>query len=458
MKSKLSEVIRVTGCDVAGDYDPRSEVSGVIVDSRLAEPGLLFAAIAGTVRDGHDFIRDAARRGAFVLCSRADEDAGDAVQLVVPDVGKALVDVAAYNRDVVNPIVIGITGSLGKTATKDFTRAVASRKYPTVASEMSFNNEIGVPLTLLNADPGTEVLIAELGARGVGQIAELCDFVRPQVGIVTNVGVTHIEKFGSQDAIAETKAELIGCLPEGGTAILNADDELVMAMRGRTAAEVITFGLSPLADVRATDINVDSRGHARFRLTRGRETQPVELPFIGRHNVMNALAAAAAGIALGLGLDECKAGLQSAKSSPWRMEVSNHHGVTYVNDAWNANPDSVASALETSQVLVPRGGRFIAVLGYMAELGDISETEHRKVGGLASALATKLIVIGEKAEGIAEGARDAGMRDVTLVPDGHAALQLLRTLREGDVVLVKASRSERLESFVERIKGEVMLG
>lgn len=462
MRMKLADVIRVVAGEVEEGYEPASEVNRVVVDSRAAGPGSIFAALPGSVRDGHEFVEDALGRGAeAALCNphkwRRGAQGSPGV-IFVQDVEEALVSLAAYNRDVVDPIVIAITGSIGKTGTKDFTAAVTTRKYLTVASEMSFNNEIGVPLTLLRADPGTEVLIAELGARGPGQIAELCDYVRPQVGVVTNVGVTHIEKFGSQDAIAETKGELIAALPEGGTAILNADDELVMAMKSHSPAEAITFGYGPEAEVRAADVKVDSMGHASFRLLHRRERLHVELPFIGRHHVSNAIAAAAAGLALGLTLEECREGLQAAKSSRWRMEVTTHRGIVFVNDAWNANPLSVASALETSHGLVPPGGRLIAVLGYMAELGELSEAEHKKAGELAAALASKLIVVGEKAAGIAEGARSSGMSDVDVVDDAGGALEELRDLRQGDVVLVKASRVERLETFVDRIKAEVMDG
>jgi UDP-N-acetylmuramoyl-tripeptide--D-alanyl-D-alanine ligase len=305
-----------------------------------------------------------------------------------------------------------------------------------------------------------------MGARGRGHIAALCRSVRPHVGVVTNVGLTHHGEFGSRQAIAAEKADLVRALPDSGAAVLNADDPVVARMATLAPGEVITYGLSAGAYVHADQVEWDRLGRPAFRLWAGGERVLASLAASGRHQVLNALAAAAAGIALGVPLDECAGGLASASLSPWRMEV--HEAVlagggdlVVVNDAYNASPASMASALETCAGMVrdaPRGGRLIAVLGYMAELGELTETEHERVGALAAALADEVVVVGERASGIAAGARAAGLDAVRPVRDARDATALLDRLelREGDVVLVKASRVAGLESVAESLLGSMV--
>ncbi|MGH9269527.1 MAG: UDP-N-acetylmuramoyl-tripeptide--D-alanyl-D-alanine ligase, partial [Acidimicrobiales bacterium] len=331
--------------------------------------------------------------------------------------------------------------------TKDLLASITRRKFSTVAPERSYNNDIGVPLTLLAAGASTEVVVCELGARGPGQIARLCAYVRPQVGVVTNVGVTHYEQFGSVEAIASAKAELVAALPEGGTAVLNADDPMTSAMAAKTSANVISFGTSPTAWLRAERIRLDRLGRPSFRMVRGFEGTEASLSVAGRHQVANALAASAAAMALGLSLEECRAGLEGAVVSPWRMEVREVGGVVVVNDAYNANPTSMSSALETCAQMAGENGRLVAVLGYMAELGERSTLEHEAAGALAASLADRLVVVGEAAGPIAEGARRAGLRNVVPVPDRDAALGAIGELARGDVVLVKASRIAGLDAL-----------
>jgi UDP-N-acetylmuramoyl-tripeptide--D-alanyl-D-alanine ligase len=327
-----------------------------------------------------------------------------------------------------------------------------------VASHRSFNNELGVPLTLLTTKVETRVVICEMGARGLGQIKVLCELARPQIGIVTNVGVTHYEQFGSREAIAEAKGELVRSIPEGGAAILNADDPLVMGMASRVQAEILTFGVAEKAWLWAQSARADRLGRATFRMVRGRETVWVSLPVSGGHQVSNALAASAASLALGLSLEDCRVGLERAVLSPWRMQVEVADGVVLVNDAYNANPTSVASALYSCAAMASGQGTFVAVLGYMAELGEIEVAEHRRIGALAASLATKLVVVGSRAEPIAVGAREAGMDDVVLVSHASAAVEAIGDLRPGDVLLVKGSRVAALEDLVERVKERVAGG
>jgi UDP-N-acetylmuramoyl-tripeptide--D-alanyl-D-alanine ligase len=453
---RLSEAARITGSELRyGDGSGRAR--GAVVDSRLVRPGDLFFALEGEWLDGHDFAADALRRGAAAVVVRR-ELSGLGPQLVTTDPLSALVALAGWVRDLLDPVVVGITGSVGKTGVKDLLASITSRAMPTAASPRSFNNEVGVPLTLLATKVQTRVVICEMGTRGLGQIKALCELARPQVGIVTNVGVTHYEQFGSREAIAEAKGELIRFLPEGGAAILNADDPLVMGMASRAQAEILTYGVSERAWLSAQRVNADRLGRATFRMVRDREAVWVTLPVSGGHQVSNALAASAAAVALGLSLDDCRIGLEAAVMSPWRMQVEEAGGVVIVNDAYNANPTSVASALTSCAAMTVGGGRLVAVLGYMAELGKIEVAEHRRIGALAASLATKLVVVGSRAEPIALGARDAGMTDVALVPDAPAAARAAGDLQPGDVLLVKGSRVAALEHLAQMIKDRVVGG
>ena len=431
--------------------DGNAVFSRVVGDSRKAGPETLFVALKGANSDGHDYVVDALDAGS--PAALVDRNPIGAAAVVVNETVEALTKLAAYVRDYTDPLVIGITGSVGKTSTKDFLAAVSRRKFETVAPERSFNNEIGVPITLLRLEMTTEVLICEMGARGPGQIAEICEYVRPQVGVVTNVDVAHLEKFGSQDSIARSKSELIQSLPEGGTAVLNADDELVMAMAEVTKADVMTFGLSSKATTTATDVEM-SAGRASFRLVNGNERTPVQLKVVGRHQVENALAAACAGLALGLTLEECAAGIGEATATPWRMETSVVHGVTLINDAWNSNPRALTAALDAAEDIKRAGkgaGRVIAVLGYMAELGEIERAEHLRMGRVAAHVCDRLVVVGERATGLLRGAEEEGLRDVRYSEDTQDALQHLKDLRRGDVVLVKGSRAAGMEGMTEKI-------
>ena len=453
-----SEAARIAGGALVlpPGASPATEICGVSVDSRDVAPGNLFVAIRGEHADGHDHVRAAFSAGAAaaMVCRGVTPLPGVLVEVAEPL--QALRRLAAYTRDLVDPVVVGITGSTGKTSTKDLLSSVAGVKFRTVSAERSYNNELGVPLTLLKAGPGTEVLICELGARGTGQIRDLCSYVRPRIGIVTNVGVTHFEQFGSAEAILAAKSELPGALPVGGVAVLNADDERVAGMSRITDAEVVTYGTAGDAWVRAESIELDRLGRARFRLVRDGERLGVHLQMGGRHQVSNALAAAAAGLVLGLSLDEVQAGLQAAAGSPWRMEVSERDGVVVVNDAYNANPTSMAAALSTCAAMVPAGGRLLAVLGAMAELGAIEAGEHEQVGVQAAAVVQRLVVVGERAHPIAAGARRCGLEMVAELPADagpDAVRDALGPLHEGDVVLVKASRVAGLERVAALLPG-----
>jgi len=445
----LAQVAEITGGELHGD--PAAVVRGdVVIDSRRAGPGGLFAAVAGERADGHDFAAAAVAAGAVaVLASRPV----GVPSVLVADVRAALAALAGFvARSLPAARVAGITGSSGKTSTKDLAAQLVERLGPTVAPPGSYNNEFGLPLTVLRADEATRHLVLELSARGAGHIAYLCRIAPPRFGVVLNVGRAHAGEFGGLDQVARAKGELVEALPADGVAILNADDPRVAAMAARTAARVVTFG--DRGQVRAADMRLDDHARARFTLVTAEGSVPVALRLHGAHHVPNALAAAALARELGLGIDGIADGLSAAQArSRWRMEVHRRgDGVTVVNDAYNANPESARAALAALDRLA-RDGRAFAVLGHMAELGEISRACHEEVGEFAArALRTRLaglIAVGDEAAPYLAGARRVrSWRGEALgVPDAPAALAVLGDrLKPGDVVLVKASRAAGLEA------------
>ncbi|MDP9342343.1 MAG: UDP-N-acetylmuramoyl-tripeptide--D-alanyl-D-alanine ligase [Actinomycetota bacterium] len=450
---RLSGVARAVNGRLIGED---AEVDAVVVDSRTAGPGTLFVAIRGERQDGHRFVAGAFANGAAgALVERAEGAAGPAV--VVADAGEALLDLAADERTALAATVVGITGSTGKTCTKDFAAAVLRGHFDVLASPASFNNEVGLPLTLLSALDGTEVVVCEMGARGVGHVARLCQVARPSVGIVTNVGVAHLELFGSRENIVRAKAELVEALPPDGVAVLNADDPVVRGYAARTPARAVTFGLAENADVRAEDVTLGEEGRAAFTLVASGVRQHVELAVAGAHMVPNALAASACGLALGVTLAECAAALKDAHVSAWRMETfTTEGGVRVVNDAYNANPASMQAALQSLRWMARPPSRAVAVLGHMAELGPISDQEHERVGELVARLGIdRVVTVGPQARAIAVSAQREGVEpeNVAAFEDARTALAELRTwLRPGDVVLVKGSRVAGLEKLAEALR------
>ena len=426
-------------------------VSGeVVIDSRRAGPGGLFAAVAGERSDGHDFGAAAVAAGATAVLATQPVPV---TSVLVADVPAALAALARFVVDALPDVrIAGITGSSGKTSTKDLAAQLVERLGPTIAPAGSFNNEFGHPLTVLRADASTRYLVLELSARGVGHIAHLCRIAPPSYGVVLNVGHAHAGEFGGLDQVARAKGELAEALPVDGTAILNAGDPRVLAMAYRTQARVVTFGPEDCdASVRAADVRLDDLGRPSFTLLTPEGSAPVTLRLHGAHNVPNALAAAALAGELGLSLDAIADGLSAAVArSRWRMEVHRRaDGVTVINDAYNANPESVRAAIDALAHLVQGGGRGFAVLGHMAELGDSSRTSHEDIGEYAAAGGLAgLIAVGEEAAPLLAGARRVSSwpGEAVAVRDGAAALDVLANqLKPGDVVLVKASRAAHLE-------------
>jgi UDP-N-acetylmuramoyl-tripeptide--D-alanyl-D-alanine ligase len=425
--------------DLAAALDGRLDgpdvvVDGATIDSRAVRAGQLFVPIVAE-RDGHDFIPAALEAGAVAYLSTGVRHGGTAV--LVDDTVAALQAAGRLARAALPAPVVGVTGSVGKTSVKDLLAAALGAWFRTAASERSFNNELGVPLTLLGAPDGTEAVVVEMGARGVGHIAELCAIASPTIGVVTRVAAVHTEVFGSIEEVARTKGELVEALPFAGTAVLNADDERVAAMAGRTTASVLTYGSA--GEVRALDLRLDDSLHPRFRLVTPWGEADVALAVRGLHQAENALAAAAAALAAGVDLAAVAAALGTAELSPWRMDLRTAaSGARVLNDAYNANPTSVRAALASLAALPAE--RRIAVVGRMAELGPSEVDDHQGIVAEARRLGIEVLAVGTSLYG-----------DVPTVADVDAALDALGELTEADAVLVKGSRVAGLERLAERL-------
>ena len=441
----------------------QQRVSGSVeTDSRLVGPGSIFFALPGEVTDGHRFAPDAVAAGAaLVVCRERLELA--VPQLVVRDGLDAL---AALAREVVARVhaqgdlrVIGITGSNGKTTTKNLLRAILEAEAPTVAPEGSFNNQVGAPISMLRIDEATRYLIVEMGASGVGEIARLVSIARPDIGVVLKVGLAHAGEFGGIEATEAAKAEMVTELDASALAVLNVDDERVARMAERTRARVVGFGLSGAAELRADDVVATVDGTS-FTLVADGVRRPVRLRILGEHHVMNALAALAVARGLGIDLDRAIAALAEVpRAERWRMEVlTREDGAIVINGAYNASPDSTAAALKTlAQLGREENRRTVAVIGEMAELGPYAQEEHDRIGRLAVRLDIRqLVVVGDAARHVhaAAGLEGSWDGESVFVPDIDAAYDVLRdVLRPEDIVLVKSSKSAGLRFLGDRLVG-----
>ena len=429
------------------------------VDSRLVVPGGLFVALPGERTDGHVHIRDAIGHGASaILVTRPVPDpdpAADVTIVRVADGLAALAAIAAGWRRRFRPLVVGVTGSIAKTSTKEAVAAVLARRFTTLRSEGNRNNEVGLPLTILDLGPEHEAAVLEMGMYVGGEIADLARVALPSIGVVTAVQAVHLSRIGSLEAIERAKGELLEALPAGGTAVLNADDPIVREMGDRTAARVLTYGFADDADVGAEAVTSGGLDGMTFTLRLPGGRHPAQIPALGGLSVHNGLAAAAAGLAAGLTSDEILAGLRSGWSAPHRIQSVRAGGVVMIDDTYNASPGSMVAALD---LLAGLPGRRIAVLGEMLELGERHDDGHRVVGEAAGGIVDRLIVVGDGATGIADGAQSGGLdpSHISVVRDLEAALDHLRPrLRDGDVVLFKASRGIGLEGLVESLRVEL---
>lgn len=411
---------------------PDVEFNGASFDTRSITEGQLFVPIVAE-RNGHEFIGTAYENGAALhLTSEPDPFRKDHTAIEVADTADALMRLAGWARQRSSARVVGVTGSVGKTSTKDLIAAACAAGLRTTANERSFNNEQGLPITILDAPDDTEVLVLEMGMRGFGQISELCEIARPEIGVVTTVGHSHTEMVGGIDGVAKAKAELVAALPRSGVAILNADDDRVAAMARHTGASVLTFGTT--GDVRLSDLELDGLARPRFRLTTPWGSEQIELAVSGEHMASNAAAAIAVAGSLGVDLSAACAAVSAARISGMRMEISElPSGAVVINDAYNANPTSMAAALDA--VVAMEATRRFAVLGVMGELDDPGQGHH-DVARQAEALGVQLVATGTELYGVRP----------TDDPVGQ-----IGEIGAGDVVLVKASRSAGLESVVAQL-------
>lgn len=457
IRLSLAQLADVVAGDVADPSDGVRVVDRVVIDSRQAGPGALFVPLPGERADGHDFLADAGRRGAAAMLVASDRPLPPvAGAVVVDDPADALLGLGAWVREEVAPTVVAITGSQGKTTTKDLVAAAAGAGRRVVAAPESYNNAYGVPLTCCLLEASSEVLVTEIGTRGRGHIAALAPVVRPDIAIVTAVGESHLELLGDIETVARAKAELVEALPASGVAVLNADDERVAAMARAAPGRVVTYGLQPGADWWAADVRFDRLARPLFTAEGpGGLRVDVRLGILGEHNVANALAALAAAHLLGVAPEAAATGLGSAKVSRWRMELTERDdGLVVLNDVYNANPASMKAALlALGRMDVP--GRRWAVLGRMAELGTASVAAHAQLGRWCASLGLDgLVTVGEEARPAHDAAVAAGGTGGLLrhVDDVDAAVGVVRAgARPGDVVLVKGSRAAGLERVVEAL-------
>jgi UDP-N-acetylmuramoyl-tripeptide--D-alanyl-D-alanine ligase len=454
----LSEISKaVNGKIIQGEG--HREVSKISTDSRKINPGDLFIALRGERHDAHRYLKQAIKSGACALLVEKFNQEGRVPVIKVEDTLKALQDLARYNRSKFAVPVIAVTGSSGKTTTKDMVASVLSRKYKVLKTEGNFNNDIGLPLTLLNMDRSHQAVVVELAMRGPGEIDRLAGISLPTGAVITNVGEAHLERLGSVKNIAAAKAELLDHIGEKGFAALHKESPYLEGEAARCAGKVIFFG-GRGADVYVKNIRREGKGN-RFTVVYGTEQVEMYIPVTGIHNVQNALAAVIAGRQLGLAWNDIAQGLAGVTFSAMRMEIKNAGGVTIINDAYNANPSSTKAAL---QALRETAGnrRAVAVLGNMLELGPYSEKGHIEVGSaVVSRNVDYLITVGDLAKLIARGAKEAGMQpgSISRYADNQEAIKkLVDILVPGDVVLVKGSRGMRMEEIVEGLIKNLELG
>ncbi|MBD3879601.1 MAG: UDP-N-acetylmuramoyl-tripeptide--D-alanyl-D-alanine ligase [Quinella sp. 1Q5] len=450
-KLSLAEVAQVTGAEKNSDAEIYFD--GVSTDSRKITTNMLFVALKGENFNGESFAKDALKNGATaVLVSKTAKRVPEGVVLKVDDTLTAYSQIAGAWRNRFDIPIIAVTGSNGKTTTKDLTAAALTGLGNVNKTSGNFNNEVGVPMTLLELNDKHKAAVVEIGMRGLGQIESLAEVVKPTIGIVTNVSETHFELLGSIENIARAKGELVEAIQTGGTIILNADNRHTAAMKKLAGAgvNVVTYSLEGRADLVAKNILIGSVA-TEFTLSYGGKDYDFEIPMIGRHNVSNALAAIAAGLTVGLSVEEIQRGISTLTTTKMRFEVIRRDGLTIVNDAYNASPASMRVAIKTMSEVY--GGRLIAVLGDMLELGDISERVHKEIGAeLVENKFDTLITLGELGKFIAAGAREAGLENVyTFDTHEAAAKKILELVRVGDTILFKASHVMHMEKIIELI-------
>jgi UDP-N-acetylmuramoyl-tripeptide--D-alanyl-D-alanine ligase len=447
----VTEILKATGGQLikAGTI---KVFRGISTDTRNINAGNLFVALAGERFDGNEFAAQAAAKGATgLVVSKAVHVPDDVTVIQVANTLKALQALARFHRQRFQIPLISVTGSNGKTTTKDMLAAVLSSRFRVLKTEANFNNEIGLPLTLLKLESSHEAAVVEMGMRAKGEIRELAEIALPTVGVVTNVGETHMEILGSIENIAAAKAELVEAIRQDDLVVLNADDPYVRAMQGKTQGRVVIYGLKPGAFVRAENITTGKAGQliTTFDCCSPRGSFPVSLHAVGIHNVYNALAAITVGWELGLKPSEIKAGIGSFVPGAMRFEIKKYNDCTVINDVYNASPLSVTAALNTLAIVSK--GRKIAVLGDMLELGDAAIEAHRRIGRQAAEQGVEIVItVGELAQYIADAAKEYGVKTTHSFTGHKEAIEALqRLIRPGDCILLKGSRGMKMETMLE---------
>lgn len=457
-KITVREIIKATGAQMIalGDMDAAldKEIWNVTQDSRETKEGTLFVARIGEVRDGHDFLPQCFENGVTAcLSQKVVAPTNGAIVLLVPDTGKALLDLTAYYRDLFDIPYVGITGSVGKTTTKDMIASVLSQKYNTLWTDGNYNNEVGVPLTMFRIEDHHEAAVIEMGMNHFGELDRIATAVRPNIGVISNVGVAHIGFLGSREGILKAKCEMLDHLEKDGVAILNADNDMLQTLEGKLPHEIKWFGVENKRDFYADEIEVVGLEQTKCTLHTPIGSVSVTIPVPGEHMVLNALSAAAVGVELGLTLDEIKAGIDTFVPTKKRMTLMKDvNGITILNDSYNANPVSMKSALD---VLANAEGRKVAVLGTMGELEEYAPAMHKEVGAYAAAKGTDvLICIGKWNDCMEAGAKEGGMTEVYRYDTQEEFWENgLSLIKEGDNVLVKASLSTGLSRTVDKLQG-----
>lgn len=450
---RAHDVLAGTGGKLSGSVTRNDLFTRVIHDSRMVEEGDLFVALKGEFADGHRFVPDAYEAGARAVMINESwyrqYDLAHLPAVVVPDTLQALQSLAAYWRSLYDIQVVGITGSIGKSSTKEVVSAVLAQRFHVTRSRKSYNNEVGLPISVLEITPDTEVCVLEMGgAYAFGEITDLSTIARPTIGIVTNVSHSHLARMGTLEAIAETKAELVDALPAEGVAILNVDDERVRRMAERANCRVVFYGLNDAADVRATDLQSMGMDGISFTLHRNGQVNRVRVPLMGRHSIHMALVGFTVGFELGMSIEEIMRGFQSPDIQLRLVLIPAVNNARILDDTYNANPASSLAALGLLEELDAK--RRIAVFGDMLELGTYEEEGHRLVGGRAADVVDALYVVGDKAKIIARAAAEMNPRlPIEIFDDKTILVDVLRRdLKAGDLVLIKGSRGVAMESVV----------
>ncbi|QRN86437.1 UDP-N-acetylmuramoyl-tripeptide--D-alanyl-D-alanine ligase [Clostridia bacterium] len=454
----VREIAQLLGCDKYEEYG-RDQISSVVTDSRAVVPGALFFAIRGERTDGHLYLTDILKKeGSIAIVEKGHKalkelDKYSTRLIPVENVLDAMHQLARWYRKKFNIPVVAVTGSSGKTTTKDMVRDVLSQSFKVKANHGSFNNELGLPLTILGLAPEHQVLVLEMGMRGLGQIEKLCDIALPTIGIITNIGLTHMELLKTQENIFRAKTELLLSIPQDGICILNGTDQWTNKAKTKCNGQVLTYGFSESDSIQAKNILQEGTSTI-FDVTYQSQSHQCRLPLLGKHNVLDALSAILVGLKMGMSLDVCVHGIENLKLSDKRLSYQKGVGNSQIiNDCYNANPDSMSASLG---ILEMHPGRKIAVLADMRELGEIEQEEHRKIGRMAAQKGVALLVgVGPLAKYIVEGANDykPGMA-IHCINNDEAAEYLLTQLKLGDTVLVKGSRSMKLEEIIDKIVNE----